>query len=82
MKVSLENKDFDDFFLETVELEVNLKDIFRYKVLEQPFEEIIENRFDWSIKEYLESGNLQQTYTNYKGVITEYEEELQKQAQK
>lgn len=82
MKVSLENKDFDDFFLETVELEVNLKDIFRYKVLKQPFEEIIENRFDWSIKEYLESGNLQQTYTEYKGVITEYEEELQKQIQK
>ena len=40
----MKTNDWPEYFLEVVELEVNLKDLYRYKVLEQPFEEILENR--------------------------------------
>ena len=41
--------DFTDYFIDSVELEVNLKDFYRYKILEQDFiKEIDQNRQNWS----------------------------------
>ena len=68
--------EFEDYFIESVELEVNLKDLYRYKVLNQTFEEIIENRFNWSIKYYLETGNKDQKFTEYVGPFNEYRAQL------
>jgi len=65
---------FPDYFLKSMELEVNLKDLYRHKVLGQTFEEIEENRFDWSIEEYLKSGDKNQKFTNYIGPVTQYEQ--------
>jgi len=60
------------FFLESVELETNLKDLYRHKVLGQSFDEIARNRIDWSIEIYLETGDAEQVDTNYKGPLSEY----------
>ena len=65
--------DFTEYFIESVELEVNLKDFFRYKILGQDFiKEIDQNRQNWSFKYYLEKGNADQKYTDYVGPINEY----------
>jgi hypothetical protein len=68
----MKTTDWPEYFLEVVELEVNLKDLYRYRVLEQPFEEILENRFDWSIKEYFKSGDKIQKDTSYVGPFNTY----------
>ena len=63
---------WSEYFLDSVELEVNLKDIYRYKVLNQSYEDIVRNRFDWSIKEFFETGDKDQQFNNYIGPFTEY----------
>ena len=60
------------FFLESVELETNLKDLYRHKVLGQSFDEISRNRIDWSIEICRETGDTEQVNTNYKGPLSEY----------
>ena len=72
---------WSDYFMESVELEVNLKDIYRHKILGQDFEQIDSNRLDWSIKDYFETGDQDQRFTNYVGVITEYNKALEEMKQ-
>ena len=65
--------DFTDYFVDSVELEVNLKDFYRYKILGQDFvNQIDKNRQNWSFKYFLEKGNEDQLYTDYTGPINEY----------
>ena len=68
---------FSAEFIDAVELEVNLKDYFRYKILEQDFvEEIDKNRINWSFRLYLDSGDAKQESTDYKGPINQYLEQV------
>jgi|TARA_R110000824_G_scaffold16478_13_gene68317 hypothetical protein len=65
--------EFTDYFIDSVELEVNLKDFYRYKILEQDFiKEIDQNRQNWSFKYFLEKGKEKQDYGDYIGPINEY----------
>ena len=60
-------------FVEFVELEVNMKDVFRLKVLKQDFlKEIDKNRINWSIKKFLEDGDEKQDGSEYVGQINLY----------
>ena len=57
---------YTEEFIDQVELEVNLKDFFRYKILKQHFlKEIVPKRFNWSFKHYLKTGDITQENTNY-----------------
>jgi hypothetical protein len=65
--------DFSDEFINAVDLEVNLKDYFRYKVLGQDFvKEIDKNRINWSFRIYLDTKDKEQTETDYIGPINKY----------
>lgn len=66
---------FSEYFIDSVELEVNLKDFYRYKIIGQDFiKEIDKNRHNWSFKHYLETNNKDQKYTDYIGPINTYRE--------
>lgn len=64
--------EWDDEFLEVSELEYSIKDIFRLKILGQTFEEINDNRYNWSLKKYIKTGEVNQSKSDYIGVINEY----------
>lgn len=65
--------EFTEYFIESVDMEVNLKDFYRYKILEQDFvTEIDKNRHNWSLAYYLKSKNKDQKYTEYTGPINQY----------
>ena len=48
---------YPDWFEKVLEEEVSLKDIFRFKVLNQSLNNICDNRFNWSYDEWKRSGN-------------------------
>lgn len=52
--------EWESYFASMVELEVNLKDIFRLEILGQPWEKLAENRFNWSLQKYAETGAIEQ----------------------
>jgi len=64
--------DFGDDFIEIAELEYSIKDLFRLKVLGQSFEKIADNRYNWSFKKYLETGEIDQPKSDYIGIVNEY----------
>tara|TARA_Y100000593_G_scaffold26231_3_gene52185 strand:- start:184 stop:1167 length:984 start_codon:yes stop_codon:yes gene_type:complete len=71
----LRKKDFTEEFIEVAELEYSIKDVFRLKVLDQTFEEINDNRYNWSLKKYLETGEVNQSKSDYIGIVNEYRKE-------
>ncbi len=64
--------DFSEEFIEITEVEYSIKDLFRLKVLGQSYEEIVDNRYNWSFKKYLETGEVKQSKSDYIGIINEY----------
>ena len=41
-------------------------------MLGQPFEKIADNRYNWSFKKYLETGEIDQPKSDYIGIVNEY----------
>lgn len=58
--------------IEYIELEFPLKDAIRMKVLGQTRQQILNKRINWSFKEYLKTGDLEQSNNNYIGLINIY----------
>ena len=64
---------FTQYFIDSVEMEVNLKDLYRYKILGQDFvKQIDQNRHNWSFEYYLNNKNEEQKYTDYVGPMNQY----------
>lgn len=65
---------YPEYFEQILELEVNLKDIFRLKVLNQPWEDLAKQRFDWSYFYWKNTGEIiqDQSKTNYRGAFNIY----------
>lgn len=61
-------------FEHTLEFEVNLKDAFRIFVLNQPWQELAENRFSWSYFHWKKTGEVIQDpkKTGYVGIFNQY----------
>ncbi len=71
--------EFTEAFINAVELEVNMKDIFRHSVLGKDFvTNIDKNRHNWSFRNYLLSGDEDQFNTDYVGPINSYLKQLGK----
>lgn len=65
--------DYPDWFERVMEDEVSVKDIFRYKVLNQPISDICSNRFNWSYFLYKTTGIINQNKCgDYVGVFNQY----------
>ena len=52
---------------EYIEFENVFKDYYRLKVLRQDRNTVLSNRFKWSLKEYLKTGDIEQKNTHYIG---------------
>ena len=71
MKKNLGN--YPDWFETTLEEEVSIKDIFRFKVLNQPLIELCNNRFDWSYFLWKQTGVINQPRDGeYVGIFNKY----------
>jgi len=77
----MKKDEWNTFFTQSVELETNLKDLYRHKVLNQSFDEIARNRIDWSIKIYLDTKDAEQIDTGFKGTLTKYREKQKEEKQ-
>ncbi len=54
-------------------VEVNLVDLFRLFVLNRPWQELAENRFNWSYVKYKETGQIVQGKNDgYVGLFNQY----------
>ena len=64
---------YPDWFEQTLENEISLKDLFRFKVLNQPLGDICSNRFNWSFFTYKNTGKINQNkHDGYVGLFNEY----------
>ncbi len=71
MKENLGN--YPEWFETVLEGEVSVKDIFRFKVLNQPLMDICSNRFNWSYFVWKESGKIDQNkYDGFVGLFNKY----------
>lgn len=67
---------YPPFFEQVLETEVNLKDMFRLFVLNQPWEKVVENRFNYSYFKWKETGEVDQDkYNGYEGCFNVYRRE-------
>ncbi len=67
---------YDETFVEYVELENVFKDFFRRVVLGQPREDILKKRYNWSFKYYLEHKSIDQPFCQFVGTRNRYNEKL------
>lgn len=64
---------FPSWFEEMLEIEVNLIDIFRLKVLNHTVEDLVKNRFNWSYYKWKNEGLINQDINNgYIGIFNKY----------
>jgi hypothetical protein len=64
---------YSDFFENMLELETNLKDFFRIKVLKRSWQELEKNRHNWSYFRYKKEGTVNQGINDgYEGVFNKY----------
>jgi len=74
MKENLGN--YPDWFENVLEDEVSVKDIFRYKVLNQSLKDICFNRFDWSYLLWKQTGVINQPRDGeYIGIFNKYRQQ-------
>lgn len=66
----------DNFILSYTDFEFPLTDAIRLKILKQDRDFILKNRYNWSLRNLLETGDAIQENTSYKGTITRYEESI------
>lgn len=71
--VYIDKSKIDTNFLEFIETEFRWSDIFRLKVLKQDLlTEIVPNRYSWSFKRWIETGDEKQINTEHLGTIQKY----------
>lgn len=71
MKTNIGN--YPDWFEMVLEGEVSIKDIFRYKILNQSLSNICDNRFDWSYFKWKQTGEIEQPKGGgYIGIFNRY----------
>lgn len=65
----------DPQIVDYMELEFPMKDLFRFKILGQSRHEILKNRYNWSLKHFLNTGDVAQEATGYVGQMNIYRAE-------
>jgi len=64
---------YPPFFEDVLETEIHLKDLFRIYGLKQSFQDLIDNRFNWSYERWKQTGAVQQGKNDgYIGVFNHY----------
>lgn len=65
----------DNYFLQICDLEFRMTDLFRLKVLKQDLiSEIVPNRYNWSLSNYLKTGDKEQENSTHKCAMKQYQE--------